>query len=508
MADFRTKLITLAGAATMFASMAFGQLTYGPSNLSTTGAIFIRAEGTTEMLPQTTLQLQQPAGAAQASVTITIYLSPTVAITSQVVNKNSETLATPAGGTAVNGVVTGSQVQFTGVVIPANGTGSAVNTNVTIANIRVNASTLASSSGIPQGVAEQAFISGVTGVTPGPSSSISVAYVQNGLAAATESGTTTNTICGGAAITTTNFVVTVADAFSSAFKTQIDEQNGSIDPVNSGTRFTVTFGNVPANTQLYVPLSVIASSTAKIQLIASATAATAGTNLVADAAVKNETQGLGAVAISSGSGTAIYEVTTDTLGAVATFPINVYLVNTAGSLTAPASAITATVSLAPIGSSATATYPNFVSGSSTTTVSGSTFIACSTTLLFPFVTNQLGFDTGFAISNTSTDTLGSKSGDSVSAQSGTCTLNFFGASAPTTAPVTSSVATGTTYTNAASVIAPGFQGYLIANCNFQYAHGFAFVWYAPETNTGAAMGYLGLVLNSSRSGSLPESLNN
>jgi hypothetical protein len=284
------------------------------------------------------------------------------------------------------------------------------------------------------------------------------------------------------------------------------DESGTVGalPATQGTRFTITFANVPANVSVYVPLTVTAAMsggiTAAVTLVNSATGAFAA---APDAMAKNEPPppaiGLGAVAIANGTGTAVYEVTTDNQGAVDTFPVNVYLASGAGVVPAPSGAITATVSLAPIG--AAADYPSFVSGSSTTTVSGSTFTACSTTLLFPFVTNQLGFDTGLAIANTSTDLLGVNKGvaiDSVNAQSGTCLLTFFGANAPAAGVTTSIVATGTAWTGAASTLAPGFQGYTIAQCNFQYAHGFAYVVYNLTQNNGAAMGYLGLVINGNR----------
>ncbi len=164
-------------------------------------------------------------------------------------------------------------------------------------------------------------------------------------------------------------------------------------------------------------------------------------------------------------------------------------------VTAPSSAITATVSFAPIGSASS--VPNFVSGSSTATVNGASFSACTTTLLFPFVTNQLGFDTGLAIANTSSDLLNGGTKSTAAAQSGTCALTFFGNTAPA-AVTTATITTGTDYAAAASSVAPGFQGYMIANCNFLYAHGFAYVVYNLTQNNGAAMGYLADVINADR----------
>jgi hypothetical protein len=114
-----------------------------------------------------------------------------------------------------------------------------------------------------------------------------------------------------------------------------------------------------------------------------------------------------------------------------------------------------------------------------------TVLPCQTTLLFPFVTDQSGFDTGLTISNTTTDPF------NTSAQTGTCTLNAYGKNAPS--PVTSpSISTATSYTVLASTTFPNFVGYVIAVCNFQYAHGFAFISDVGARNLAA--GYLSLIL--------------
>jgi len=88
-----------------------------------------------------------------------------------------------------------------------------------------------------------------------------------------------------------------------------------------------------------------------------------------------------------------------------------------------------------------------------------------TRLLFPYVTNVTGWDTDIAISNTSLDPFGT------TPQAGTCTLYFYGASAPSSPITTASIAAGTTWATQASLTAPGFNGYMIADCNFFFAHG-------------------------------------
>jgi hypothetical protein len=130
---------------------------------------------------------------------------------------------------------------------------------------------------------------------------------------------------------------------------------------------------------------------------------------------------------------------------------------------------------------------------------------CTTALLFPYVVNAGGFDTGISIANTTIDNLASGGTSSVSAQNGVCTLNFYSAGTavpPFTTPTP--INAGTLFVTTASTVSPGFQGYMIANCNFQDAHGFAFVSDVGVRNF--AMGYLPLILL--RSGTGQEALNN
>jgi len=137
---------------------------------------------------------------------------------------------------------------------------------------------------------------------------------------------------------------------------------------------------------------------------------------------------------------------------------------------------------------------------------------CQTTLLYPFVTNNpsgalgQGFDTGIAVANTSVDpfsALGLPTTPGVSrtnptgtlAETGSCTLYPYGNTVSSAGTLTAApavlkgcdqisnpvpgtncfpvVVPGTVQTALASVVFPGFQGYVIAVCNFQYAHGYA-----------------------------------
>jgi hypothetical protein len=122
-----------------------------------------------------------------------------------------------------------------------------------------------------------------------------------------------------------------------------------------------------------------------------------------------------------------------------------------------------------------------------------------TNLLYPYVLNQNGFDTGFSIANTSADPYGTAT------QTGTCTLSIYSTgTTPTVTLTTPSIAPGTVYANLFSSIAPGVAGYMFVSCTFTYAHGFAFISDVGARNL--AMGYLALVVQTPRPNN--ENLNN
>jgi hypothetical protein len=111
---------------------------------------------------------------------------------------------------------------------------------------------------------------------------------------------------------------------------------------------------------------------------------------------------------------------------------------------------------------------------------------CQTHLLFPYVVNVAGFDTGIAITNTSTDQYGT------TPQVGPCHIFFYGENAPAALDTPDVTSGGAPYAATMTSIAPAFYGYIIADCDFQYAHGFAFV--TKVGTTDVAMGYLALII--------------
>jgi len=248
-----------------------------------------------------------------------------------------------------------------------------------------------------------------------------------------------------------------------------------------GTRLKAVFNNVPAGVRLYVD----GASTGTTPDVARLTSSETG-------GYANPGTGIQELTLSNGSATAVWEVLESDANTFANLNFAVYIRYTANPANNSPAFGTATVngSYAPTSTqvlAVSANVPRFADTSQARNIF--TISPCVTNLLFPFVTSQLGFDTGIAISSTSTDPFGT------SAQSGICTLNWYGA-AFTGATPTPVITSGTTYTTLVSLtlsnVAGGFSGYMIAQCRFQYGHGFAFVSDLGARNI--AMGYLALVI--------------
>ena len=100
---------------------------------------------------------------------------------------------------------------------------------------------------------------------------------------------------------------------------------------------------------------------------------------------------------------------------------------------------------------------------------------CVSTLTFPFVTNMHGYDTGIAITNISTE-------------AGACMLAFSGMEEEMEVMVMGE----SVETFGVSMMAPGFQGFVEATCEFRNAKGFAFIsnGFGSMGGPSAAQGYL------------------
>lgn len=292
---------------------------------------------------------------------------------------------------------------------------------------------------------------------------------------------------------------------------------------SQGTRLMARFTNVPAGVVLYASIYGITScgdcntnSTANITGAADAssslvslvsTDANGGGSYSAVNATNRSTQSgftipTAPIALSNGAGMAVWEVMTSNPFTVQTIEVGVsvaYVANTSNNLPGLGTASVAG-SFAPLSTVTTAStannQPRFADTSSARTLFNVN--ACSTNILFPFLTNQLGFDSGIAIANTSTDPFGT------APQSGPCRLNYYGETtgggAAPAAQTSAVIPSGRTLTatlssggNFGIAATPGFQGYVIAQCNFQYGHGFAYI-----SDVGAnrvAEAYLALVMD-------------
>jgi len=256
-----------------------------------------------------------------------------------------------------------------------------------------------------------------------------------------------------------------------------------------GTRLKIVFSGING-TNIFVPPLVFGgpggSGTSLVLRLTSG----GESGAFSAAGTTGGTGGLSQITITGTTGTAVYEVLDSDPFAIesATIPVTVgFTSNPASNLPTPGVS-QVNVSFAPTSTvttaSSSAPIPRFADTSTAT--NAFSINLCATHLLFPFVTNILGFDTGLAISNTSQDPYGTPT------QQGICTLNWYGSGAPA-ATKTPVVAAGTVFTALTSVAAPSFQGYMIADCQFQYAHGFAFISDLGARNL--AMGYLALVIS-------------
>jgi len=137
---------------------------------------------------------------------------------------------------------------------------------------------------------------------------------------------------------------------------------------------------------------------------------------------------------------------------------------------------------------------------------------CSTTLLFPWTANISGWDTGLVIDNTTQDytnaagltgglliaPTGTPAYPSITptpAEYGTCTLYFFPQNEATVITyTTASISSGGSWSGMMSGTPfAGNEGYIIARCNFQYAHGFATIG-QPSVALNFAQTYIALVI--------------
>jgi hypothetical protein len=269
---------------------------------------------------------------------------------------------------------------------------------------------------------------------------------------------------------------------------------GTVGLATQGTEITFQFASIPAGVSLFVPGAVDLTGNYGLGLPVGHAVLVGG----------DGTGDLNQLTINGTTAAATYEITYSDPSVLETLSVPVaaaFISNTGQNIPAPGTA-TVAVNFAPLSSTPTASssapIPRFCQPY--TPVNLFVINQCNCNLLFPFVTNQFGFDTGVAIANTSADTL-----NGVQPQQGTVTLSYYGnttggGAAPPNAVTTSEVPAGSELVftlssggNFGIPATPGFEGYIIAKANFQWCHGFAFI-----SDAGAqklAEGYLAIQLD-------------
>jgi hypothetical protein len=556
MVDFRKKLLGLGLLVSAFTGMSYGQTNQllcpaatAPGYQVQPGlpANLLRFEGTTEQVSAVTVYCAAGGTVASGSVTATVSapgFSPQ--ITSPVgdpIMLLQQTTGTFGEGnppapppviantaTVYPGTISGGTVTFPNVAFP---TASAY--SITIYNVRINASALGPL--VPGLQVTESVLLTQAGVGSFAPFSQLVGLVYQGFSKATVSGVNNFLVCKGAAASLAG-KINVVGLFTAAFKTKTPvgswnpalmcgvaacsatngEQGnavsagvpgiGNAGQATHGTRFMIAFAGLVSGETLSVPITLdnadgnTSNANFALQLVTSAT----GPISLA---------GSGALTTSAaGTATAIYEVTQTDNTQFENFTVPVTLNAAANFTTSAQPAFTATVTVAPqMAVNNLEDVPNFSAPGNTVNLSA--WNLCQTTLLFPFVSTT-GVETGIALSNTSLDPglIGGLAGGTASpGGQGSCTLNFYGTNvaAPGTAVTVLGVAAPNPTGGATPYIQPagtsnafpigsnglvpaGFSGYLIAQCNYLYAHGFAYIAYQLGTGNGATMGYVANVL--------------
>jgi len=462
------------------------------------------------------------------------------------------TTATVNGYNVFQGIVGSNSVTWFGVPVLAPGT-SGITRTFRFTNIRANASALSggSAAGATPVIASIAVSN--TAALPITNPTPTVGFVQQGLSTAASSaiavqqcvsktrlftstltyteqfGTafktrvvpTTNTSYAAQASATQNIPGTIYNSESNFVQPAITGNGWTAGLADFGTRLKATFNNIPTGMRIFVSVNNVLNGnagpftppsfpggtdiTSYAQLVNSETSVDGATNgffpsvTASTNATSSASSNIGAaeLAITNGSATAVWEVLNSNPNATESFRFGVFTTFTANvsQNSPPAGTATVNMSFAPTPPAFTASSGSSASGS----LNIPRFIqdpnaaknifnvnVCRTVLLYPFVTEQAGFDTGLAIANTSTDPFGT------APQAGSCTLNWYSGTNSPASTNTGNIPSGTVWTGLASVLVPGFQGYMIAVCQFQYAHGFAFISDLGARNL--AMGYLALVI--------------
>jgi hypothetical protein len=403
--------------------------------------------------------------------------------------------------------------------VPVDPPGTSGNRVLRMVNVRADAASVGvSSTLIPSNIIMYITISG-TGALPLSNNTLNVAYVAKGMEFSATGGTFNQCEPG-----SYEYDLNFKELFGTAFRDNQGPVNDQYLPgtiyntesmwsslnmtnaagvagvagvASQGTRLIARFSNVPANITLTVP-GTNSGGVDTAWRVSSPDANGAGGTLVTTSTN---------VSLSGGAGMAVWEIVDSTAGNINTVTFTVTVAYGSNPLPGLGTA-TVTGNYGPTSTLntmqlLTVPAPRFVNDPQSATTFEIT--SCQTNLLFPYITNAAGFDTGISIANTSTDP-----GPWAYPQQGPCTLYYYGLTgaagdpppSQTSAIVPSGKSLIFTLSNGgaiqgsttASVLAtPDFTGYMIARCNFQYAHGYAFISDLGIRNW--AQGYIALILD-------------
>jgi hypothetical protein len=462
-----------------------------------------RGEGLTETIGAVVLQATGP-GTVPAGSSITLVYSGSIA----------NTAAFTAGGTAglscsINGVTTcaGFTTSATGSQLTVQITGTTVfktGDYIEISQVRMNVNGLGSGTTTVTATLSGTSSAPTTNPITFTQSQVGVSSIVNPSIKA--SIATTAVPIQTCAVAAGTFSITVKENYPAAFTSLADENSFSpLGTISNGSWISVAVANVPtgfgvswtswtaAGTSPAVVLSPAGSSPAAGVAQISTGGTLTFTFLVTGDSTSLIDSGtlLFAIGYTNGKSTpALTGTVAPPLGTVVT--------------------ATATVSLAP--SSGTVSFATNNEGGGTIATLGD----CVTNLLFPFSTNQVGFDTNIQISNTSADALAFPTKGSASPQAGTCTMTYYptdlttqtgtaaGTAGTPTQFTTPSIPAGGAYSFAQSTSTfKGQSGYMFAVCRFLDAHGFSFVVNGTPTTGTISQGLLALVIPNSSIAACP-----
>jgi len=450
-----------------------------------------RFEGLTETMGAVVIQATN-AGTVKAGSSITVAYSGTIT------NVTAANAAGTIGGKLGATIYSPSGTPFPGVTVTASGnnltlsftadTAFAAGDYIVISQVRVNVNAL--------GAGTTTVTATLSGTSSAPISN-PITFTQATVPVASVINPSTSVAITAApaqlqtcALLAQTFTVSVTERYPAALTSSATEIafTPNTNPAATGTQVQVVVTGVPAGLSVTpgVPTNPAGSTV----------------NFTAVPAAQTSTGGALTFTYTVANGT-------DQNGLAETVNIPFTIAGAAGATSIPpigtSAAVTAAVNLAPVTTATTTTIrfaPNNQGGGTVASVGD-----CVTNLLFPFITNQVGFDTSIEISNTTADDLAFGAGAGAAAQSGSCTLTFY----PTDLTTQTSTAAGTLGT-ASQVTTPTIpaggaynvlqsatsfklqSGYMFAVCRFLNGHGFSFVLNGTPTSATISQGLLALVI--------------